>query len=164
MARPPVARQSRAAATGLPQWSQAAAHPARRPGAGWAGLAARNQVRRLPHACAPRSRRRSAAHAHRARQPEATHISENRSRIVSRGRHRTAICRDLVATLRIGDYPASPKPRCGTRIPGRATSTNTRIFGKPEALSARFRKTALWDSRRRQNMHTRYGKGASIYG
>src|SRR5580704_3127466 len=60
----PVARR-RAGATALPEWIQAAAHPARRRGAGRARVAARNQIRRLPHACAPRPRYGAAAHAHR---------------------------------------------------------------------------------------------------
>ena len=44
-----------------------ATHTACRHGAGRSRLAARNQIRRLPHACAPRPRRGEAAHPHRAR-------------------------------------------------------------------------------------------------
>jgi hypothetical protein len=46
---------------------QAAAHPARRRGAGGAGVAARDKVRRLPHSCSAGPWRGAAADAHRAR-------------------------------------------------------------------------------------------------
>jgi hypothetical protein len=44
-----------------------AADRARRPGAGWTRLAPRNQIRRLPHACAPRSWRGAPPDPHRTR-------------------------------------------------------------------------------------------------
>src|SRR5437762_460135 len=62
-----IARRRHADVAGLPEWIKPQltelvdAAPD-----GRTGLAARNQVRRLPHACAPRSRRGVAPHPHRA--------------------------------------------------------------------------------------------------
>ena len=46
---------------------RAAAHAAGRRRAGWRSMAPRNQIRRLPHACASRARRGEITDAHRAR-------------------------------------------------------------------------------------------------
>ena len=80
-----------------------AANPARRPGSGRRTMAARNQIRRLPDACAPRSWRYALADAHRPRLD--AQISGDR-----RGRNIARLSARLISTA----SPAACVPMAST--------------------------------------------------